>query len=120
MLENIKKIKKEGERKKMIIKYNIYIGLNDKDSKKQEVSTRKAKQEAIKILNDNNITGLTMYEVTGVFKHEDGTMTFEKSLKVELLEVEEEEVKKSINELKKALNQESILLEKEKKEISFL
>lgn len=103
-----------------MIKYNIYIGLNDKDSKKQEVSTRRAKGEVIKILNNNNITGLTMYEVTGVFKHEDGTLTFEKSLKVELLEVEEEEVLRSINELKTALNQESVLLEKEKKEINFI
>ena len=62
-----------------------------------------------------------MYEVMGVFKHiEDGVIVFEKSLKIELLEVKEEEVIKSIQELKKALNQESILLEKEKKEISFL
>ena len=37
----------------MIIKYNIYVGLNDKDSKKQEISTRKARDEVIKILNDN-------------------------------------------------------------------
>ena len=103
-----------------MIKYNIYIGLNDKDSKKQEVSTRRARQEVIKILNANNITGLTMYEVMGVFKHEDGTITFEKSLKVELLEVKKEDVKKSIEELKRALNQESILLEKEKKEINFI
>ena len=103
-----------------MIKYNIYIGLNDKDSKKQEVSTRRAKQEVIKILNNNNITGLTMYEVTGVFKHEDGTITFEKSLKVELLEVKKEDVLRSIEELKKALNQESILLEKEEKEVNFI
>ena len=104
----------------MIIKYNIYIGLNDKDSKKQEVSTRKAKEEVIKILNANNITGLTMYEVMGVFKHEDGTLTYEKSLKVELLEVEEEDVLKSIQELKTALNQECIMLEEEKKEVNFI
>lgn len=104
----------------MIIKYNIYIGLNDKDSKKQEVSTRRAKEKVIEILNDNNITGLTMYEVMGVFKHEDGFITFEKSLKVELLEVKENEVIKSIQELKRALNQESILFEKEKKEINFI
>ena len=104
----------------MIIKYNIYIGLNDKDSKKQEVSTRRAKQETIKILNHNNITGLTIYEVMGVFKHEDGATTFEKSLKVELMEVKKEDILKSIEELKKTLNQESILLEKEEKEISFL
>lgn len=104
----------------MITKYNIYIGLNDKDSKKQEISTRRAKEEVIKILNDNNINGLTMYIVDGVFKHEDGQVVQEKSLKVELIEVEEKEVLKSIEELKKTLNQESILLEKEKKEISFL
>ena len=103
-----------------MIKYNIYIGLNDKDSKKQEVSTRRAREEVIKILNNNNITGLTIYEVTGVFQHEDGTLTFEKSLKVELLEVKKEDVKKSIQELKKALNQESILIEEEEKKISFI
>lgn len=104
----------------MIIKYNIYIGLNDKDSKKQEISTRRAKEEAIKILNNNNINGLTMYVVDGVFKHETGEVVFEKSLKVELIEIKEEEVINSIKELKNALNQESILLEKEKKEIKFL
>lgn len=104
----------------MIIKYNIYIGLNDKDSKKQEISTRRAKEEVIKILNNNNINGLTMYIVDGVFKHETCEIVFEKSLKVELIEVEEKEVIKSIQELKKALNQESILLEKEKKEINFI
>lgn len=103
-----------------MIKYNIYIGLNDKDSKKQEVSTRRAKEKTIEILNNNNITGLTMYEVTGVFKHEDGTLTFEKSLKVELLEVEEKDVLKSINELKTALNQECIMLEEEKKQVNFI
>lgn len=104
----------------MIIKYNIYIGLNDKDSKKQEVSTRRAREEVIKILNANNITGLTMYEVMGVFKHENGFITYEKSLKVELLEVKKEDVLKSIEELKKALNQESILFEEEEKKVSFL
>lgn len=104
----------------MIIKYNIYIGLNDKDSKKQEISTRIAKEKTIEILNDNNITGLTIYEVMGVFKHKTGEIVFEKSLKVELIEVKEEEVINSIKELKKALNQESILFEKEKKEINFI
>ena len=71
-------------------------------------------------MNNNNITGLTIYEVTGVFKHDTGEVVFEKSLKVELLEVEEEDVKKSIQELKTALNQESILLEEEEKKISFI
>lgn len=104
----------------MIIKYNIYVGLNDKDSKKQEISIERAKEKVIEILTNNNINGLTLYIVNGVFKHEDGQIVFEKSLKVELIEVEEKEVLKSIQELKKALNQESILLEKEKKEIKFL
>ena len=104
----------------MIIKYNIYIGLNDKDSKKQEVSTRRAREEVIKILNNNNITGLTIYEVMGVFKHDTGEVVYEKSLKIELLEVKKEEVLRSVEELKKALNQESILLEEEEKKISFI
>lgn len=103
-----------------IYKYNIYIGLNDKDSKRQEITTRRAREEVIKILNNNNINGLTMYVIDGVFKHETGEVVHEKSLKVELLEVEEDEVIKSINELKRALNQESILLEKEEKKIYFI
>lgn len=103
-----------------VLKYNIYIGLNDKDNKKQIISTRRAKEKTIKILNDNNITGLTIYEVMGVFKHENGKVVFEKSLKVELIEVNRNDVLKSIEELKTALNQESILLEKEKKEINFI
>ena len=104
----------------IMIKYNIYIGLNDKDSKRQEITTRRAREEVIKILNNNNINGLTMYVVDGVFKHENGEVVHEKSLKVELLEVREDEIIKSINELKEALNQESILLEKEEKEIDFI
>lgn len=104
----------------IMIKYNIYIGLNDKDSKKQEINTERAREEVIKILNNNNINGLTMYKVDGVFKHENGEVVHEKSLKVELLEVREDEIIKSINELKEALNQESILLEKEEKEINFI
>lgn len=104
----------------IMIKYNIYIGLNDKDSKKQEISIERAREEVIKILNNNNINGLTMYVVDGVFKHENGEVVHEKSLKVELLEVREDEIIKSINELKEALNQESILLEKEEKEIDFI
>lgn len=104
----------------MIIKYNLYIGLNDKDSKKQKISTKRAKEEVIKVLNNNGINGLTMYEVEGIFKHETGEVVLEKSLKIELLEVEEKDILKSIKELKKELNQESILLEKEKKEINFI
>ena len=61
-----------------------------------------------------------MYEVTGIFKHENGIMVFEKSLKVELLEVKKEDVLRSIQELKTALNQESILIEEEEKKISFI
>lgn len=104
----------------MIIKYNIYIGLNDKDSKKQEISIERAKEKVIEILTNNNINGLTMYKVDGVFKHETGEVVFEKSLKVELLEVKKEDVLRSIEELKKALNQESILFEEEEKKISFI
>lgn len=101
-------------------KYNLYIGLNDKDIKKQIYSETEAKEKTIKILSNNNINALTMYKTLGVFTHEDGTKTIEKSLKVELLEVKEDDVLNSIKELKKKLNQESIILEIEEKEIYFI
>lgn len=103
-----------------MIKYNIYLGLNDKDTLKQKIDTSKAKKEVYKILLKNNIKGYTIYNVNGVFTNEKNEITREKTLKIEVLDIKKDDILKSIKELKKVLNQESILLEEEKKEISFL
>ena len=103
-----------------MIKYNIYLGLNDKDTLKQVKDTTKAKKEVYNILLKNNIKAYTIYIVNGVFTNEKNEITKEKTLKIEVLDIKKDDILKSIKEFKKVLNQESILLEEEKKEISFL
>ena len=103
-----------------MIKYNIYLGLNDKDTLKQKIDTTKAKKEVYNILLKNNIKAYTIYLVNGVFTNEKNEITKEKTLKIEVLDIKKEDILESIKEFKKVLNQESILLEEEKKEVSFL
>lgn len=40
-------------------KFTLYVGLNDKDSRKQQYTTEKAKDIISKILAENNIEGAT-------------------------------------------------------------
>lgn len=103
-----------------MIKYNIYLGLNDKDTLKQKIDTSKAKKEVYKILLNNNIKAYTIYLVNGVFTNEKNDITQEKTLKIEVLDIKKDDILKSIKEIKKVLNQESILLEIEKKEVNFI
>ena len=93
-------------------KFILYLGLNDKDTKKQEINTI----EAYKIVNNvvnNYCDGATIYECQGIYKHDNGTIVFEKTLKIELMFVDKLTVVSIVKDLKKALNQESIVLQKE-------
>lgn len=96
----------------MIEKFTLYVGLNDKDSKVQEVSTL----EAYKIINKLLLSytdGATIFEADGIYKHEDGTFVIEKTLRIELLFVEKSTVKKIVEEIKRLLNQESVAVQRE-------
>ena len=100
-------------------KYTIYMGLNDKDSKIQEVGTL----EAYKIVNNlliNMTDGATIFEADGIYKHEDGTVVIEKTLRIELLFIDFETVKNIVNTLKVLFNQESIVVQVQKIESMLL
>lgn len=102
-----------------MIKFTLYVGLNDKDSKKQEISTL----EAYKIINKlllNYTNGATIFEATGIYKHDDGTFTTEKTLRIELLFVDRAVVLEIVEQLKKILNQESIAVSAENIESELL
>ena len=103
-----------------MIKYNIYLGLNDKDTLKQIIDTTKAKKEVYNILLKNNIKAYTIYLVNGVFTNEKNEITREKTLKIEVLDIQKDDILESIKEFKKVLNQESVLLEEEVKKINFI
>lgn len=95
-----------------ITKFTLFVGLNDKDSKQQEINT----VDAYKIIS-NMITaafdGGTISEATGIYKHQDGTFTTETTLRIEILFVSTEQIKPFVAELKKVLNQETIAIQRE-------
>ena len=93
-------------------KYTLYMGLSDKDSKRQQISTL----EAYKIVSNlvaKEFDGGTIYEADGVYRHDDGTIVIEKTLKIELLFAEQKDVKDFCETLKRIFNQESIAVQRE-------
>lgn len=92
-------------------KITLYIGLNDKDSKIQEVGTL----DAYKIVSNIIGVGSTITEGRGIYKHEDGTVVSEVSLVVELLDFDNTLtkgwLKEKVNQIKTILNQESVAVQ---------
>lgn len=93
-------------------KWTLYLGLNDKDTKVQKIATVEAYKVAMNILSQF-VEGATIFEANGMYTHENGTITIEKTLRIELLFTDEETVKKIVAILKTVFNQESIAVQKE-------
>lgn len=94
-------------------KITLYIGLNDKDSKVQEVSTL----DAYKMVSNIIGVGSTITEGRGIYKHDDGTVVSEVSLIVELLDFDNTLskgwVKNKVEVIKAMLNQESVAVQEQ-------
>lgn len=96
----------------MIKKFTLYMGLNDKDTKCQKIAT----VEAYKIVSNliaNRFDGGTIFEAQGIYKHENGTVVTETTLRIELLFAAKEDVREFVNLLKEMFNQESIAVQEE-------
>ena len=92
-------------------KYVLYIGLNDKDTYSQIIPTEEAKNTVNEICV-KYVGGYTVYEAKGGWNDETGTLTEENTLVYHLNGVEEQDVISIMDEVLKALNQNSILLER--------
>ena len=101
------------------MKYEIYVGLNDKVTKKQEITTETALQYVYQFLADNT-EGATVSLVNGIYKHEDGTVVIENTIKIELVYLTFDKVKKIIEVFKQHFNQESIMLVKVTSRVDFM
>ena len=88
-------------------KFTLYIGLNDKDTKRQEISTLDAYKIVSRAIGDCSIQ-----ELTGFYTHHDGIVVTEKTLKAEVFGKTPEDIKKIAEFIKLALNQESVIIEK--------
>lgn len=103
-----------------MIKINYYIGCNDKDTLKQE----KPKDYFMTIFN-SCFENFTLTQATGKFTNEQGLTTTEKTFIITLLldendkEASQEWIEINCLYLKDILNQESILVTKEKIQANF-
>lgn len=96
----------------MVKKFTLYLGLNDKDTKVQEVSTIEA-YKIVSNLISADFDGGTIYEARGIYKHDNGTIVTETTLRIELLFADASQVHTLCNTLKKMFNQESIAVQEE-------
>ncbi len=95
-----------------IKKHTLYLGLNDQTTKTQKIGTIEAYKIAQNILTEF-CDGGTIFEAQGFYKHLDGKITLEKTLRIELLFTDDQTVKKICDILKTVFNQESIAIQTE-------
>lgn len=104
-----------------MIKVTYYIGMNDKNTLKQELAKIDFILEFDEIFRD-----YTIYEAQGRFTNKLGEVTFERSLIVTTFvddcteTILRQHVQHNCSILKDKLNQESILVEITKPEVMFL
>lgn len=102
-------------------RYTLTIGLFDKDTKKQKIST----DIAIRIVSDIvvNVIGYgTVYQGNGIYTHNNGSIVIEPSI-VFFVDGEKDLKDKVVNlawNIKKALNQESVMLEETAVKMEFI
>ena len=102
-------------------RYTLTIGLFDKDTKKQKISS----DMALKIVSDLVVQTVgygTVYTGNGIYTHVNGSIVVEPSLVyfVDGEEEEESKIKSLAWMIKKALNQESVMLEETAVKMEFI
>lgn len=100
-----------------MLKTSLYVGLNDKDTKKQIIIDSVAKEVIIYAIVKQKLD-FTLFECNGVYTHENGVAVIEKSFKIELLCFENEKtfnekILQVVKDLKIMLNQESVAISRE-------
>lgn len=93
-------------------KFTLYLGLNDKDTKLQKYATLEAYKIVTNLIT-SRFDGGTIFEAQGIYKHEDGQVVTETTLRIELLFVERHAVREFVELLKEMFNQESVAVAEE-------
>lgn len=102
-------------------RYTLTIGLFDKDTKRQKISS----DMALRIVSDLVVQTVgygTIHNGNGIYTHVNGSIVVEPSI-IYFVDGEEEEESKIKNlawMIKKALNQESVMLEESAVKMEFI
>ena len=91
-------------------KHELSIGLNDAESKVQELSTDETMRIISAVCFDQAGGATIIPNCTGIYTHDDGTKIIENTIRCEFYGQERETVIRIAKILCKALNQESIAL----------
>lgn len=100
----------------MTMRFDLYMGLFDKDTKRQEIDTISA-YKIVESAAAQRFGGATISEANGIYKHDDGTVIIEPTIKMEILLFDYQEkdiaqVREFVDYLKGRFNQESIAVQK--------
>lgn len=93
-------------------KFTLYLGLNDKDTKQQKIDTIEAYKLCSNLLADTIGAG-TISTAQGIYKHENGAIVIENTLRIEIIEAAADMVMNLCDTLKRLFIQESILLQRD-------
>ena len=87
-----------------------YIGLNDKDTKEQEITSMKAESILDKLFTNAYPLGFTRTNAIGRYKHNDGHIVSEETIIYTVLDTKIVDYK-LIDDIKSILNQESVAVQ---------
>lgn len=91
-------------------KTTMCIGLLDKDTKAQEITTLDAYKVVANIFAETT-GGATITEGVGVYTHDDGSVIIEPTLVCVIYGSDQATIEKAASLIKTALNQESVAIE---------
>ena len=87
-----------------------YIGLNDKDTKEQEITSMKAESILDKLFTNAYPLGFARTNAIGRYKHNDGHIVSEETIIYTVLDAKIVDYK-LIDDIKSILNQESVAVQ---------
>lgn len=102
----------QGEEMQTGEKYLLYIGLNDKDTYQQEITTEDARR-TVNTICAKYADGYTASDASGGWVDQTGTLTQENTLVYAFYDISEEQLVCLMDDVLVALNQNSILVEKQ-------
>lgn len=97
------------------ISYNVYIGLTDKNQKRQIIDENAA-VEIIKSICINHKVGYTIYNANGGY-NDDGIIHTEKTIVLEMDRIVDETLNEILNDVKRRINTNSVMVLKHTAEI---
>ena len=92
------------------VQYVMYVGTNDKDTYKMEMSQEEARKNVDQVCL-KYFEGYTLQDATGVWTDETGTITHEYTLVCYFDDADKATVYKAADDVIKALNQNTVLIE---------